>query len=318
MAHKNTSILLQIFLLFLISNYTSAQNRYIFTHFNQSYQPLDTGVGIWQNEYWSYTVNNAKRSKKLGFNFTFWNNTDSVIYIRNNGTVAFMRSDNTGFLDNINICFADIKAQTNSAPWKSEIICKTEGISPNKVFKLEYNNVGFAKTDTTQFGNFQLWLYETTNVIEMRYGPSNTDSSAFFYNVGPYVGMDTLSASVYFLLAGDPLSPAFIKGDTQLLAMPPNGMVYKFTPDPNTGIRESENKQKTFVIYPNPVTSHIDVSKYLDPNNKVELYNVTGELVKSCNVYEPHISVSDLPNGYYSLVICSKNGILRSKFAINH
>ncbi|MDO5655921.1 MAG: hypothetical protein Q4G27_07255 [Flavobacteriaceae bacterium] len=71
-----------------------------------------------------------------------------------------------------------------------------EGEIGTRIFKMQYSNIGFredieANNISTDFANFQLWLYESTNIIEVHFGESLiTDNSLDFQgNPGPFVAL---------------------------------------------------------------------------------------------------------------------------------
>jgi hypothetical protein len=75
--------------------------------------------------------------------------------------------------------------------------------------------------------------------------------------------------------------------------------------DEATGINDPV--QKTYNIYPNPMTDNLVIGNMKDVT-KVEIYNVTGQLVKSFNyneVEQAQINTSDLRSGMYILTIYS-------------
>jgi len=65
-------------------------------------------------------------------------------------------------------------------------------------------------------------------------------------------------------------------------------------------------------IYPNPVKDEIVIQSDL-PIKKVEIYSLTGTLMKSENNFNGKISVSALPQGVYLLKVYTDNGLVVSK-----
>lgn len=77
---------------------------------------------------------------------------------------------------------------------ESPIRTQITGTAPNRIYKLEIRNAGFydeydASGSFTDSTSFQYWLYEGSNVLEMRYGPSSVQNLGIYY---PYGGPTVL------------------------------------------------------------------------------------------------------------------------------
>lgn len=69
-------------------------------------------------------------------------------------------------------------------------------------------------------------------------------------------------------------------------------------------------------LYPNPNsdgTFHIDIPTA----ERIELYNLQGQLIRELKIEDYKIEINNVPNGLYSLVIYTNKGISRTKIAIN-
>jgi hypothetical protein len=110
--------------------------------------------------------------------------------------------------DEISPMEADIRPRSNGTAY---IAHTTEGNAGNRIFKIEYHNMGF-NDDTTHndSASYQIWFYEN-GVIEFLYGPSSVRNSASWYDgeTGPAVYMgswDTINETVIGL-SGNPNNP---------------------------------------------------------------------------------------------------------------
>jgi hypothetical protein len=136
--------------------------------------------------------------------------------------------------DEISPMEADIRPRSNGTAY---IAHTTEGNAGNRIFKIEYHNMGF-NDDTTHndSASYQIWFYEN-GVIEFLYGPSSVKNLASWYDgesgPGVYLGSwDTLNETVIGL-GGNPNSPTvYDQWDdfASLNAMPRANTVYTFTP----------------------------------------------------------------------------------------
>jgi len=128
----------------------------------------------------------------------------------------------------------------------------TVGTAPNRIFKLEFNNVGFDHEMTwtglaPSRAHFQIWLYEE-GTIEYHYGPNTvTDLEAIDFWPKPSSGIssywDFEEYMAYFMWssgdADDPEYPLFFNVEYDSLnvspafdgwdAWPTDGVVYKYT-----------------------------------------------------------------------------------------
>ena len=79
---------------------------------------------------------------------------------------------------------------------------------------------------------------------------------------------------------------------------------------------EGTERAVTFKIYPNPVSEWINISSE-EKVQKVEIFSLTGSLVKSVQQQQMNISVSDLPAGVYMVkIFFEDNNVAKSKLII--
>ncbi len=317
-------LLLPAFLfLVIISN---AQSVYNFQTENIPYENLTGSTSLNNGAVWDdpgYTI-------PLGFNFSFGTYNFDTIYILEWSVGGVLSSNpvDGGIVplfvpigqDLIDLGFTSGVSQSN-------ISYITEGVSGSKILKIEWNNVGFFDDSTeSDFMNFQLWLYEGTNTVEFRYGPSaiNNPAESFEGETGPQVSLITsfnidtqqLDDTGYFL-SGSPTSPNVISlnpGDPVVLSylqgMIPNGTVYRFLRQP-LAVPNFDDIQ--FLVYPNPAT-HILNFKTKENKNQFSIFNSLGQLVKQVTADKSSLDVSDLESGIYFLEIETSNGRAIQKF----
>jgi PKD repeat protein len=143
----------------------------------------------------------------------------------------------------------------------SPIRYKTVGTAPQRIFKLEIANAGFSKEQVnhgtlSDSFSLQIWVYETSNILELHFGPSRITypSEYFSFGSGPHLGYmqhTDLSTSthgnVYYVASNgtstriDTMRLPFVTPPTNNLnAWPASGRVFRFTP---------------FTLCPSPVAS---------------------------------------------------------------
>ena len=164
----------------------------------------------------------------------------SLLYLTEGGLPSTLN-------DEISAMEADIRPRSNGTAY---IAHTTDGTAGNRIFKIEYHNMGF-NDDTTHAdsASYQVWLYEN-GVIEFLYGPSSVRNSASWYDgeTGPaaYLGSwDTINETVIGL-SGNPNNPTlYDKWDdyAALSSMPAPNTVYTFTPAFTGNVRKPAAKQ---------------------------------------------------------------------------
>lgn len=154
-------------------------------------------------------------------------------------------STSTGFI----FGFADFVDRGDGGPTSlSPISYQTTGTAPNRIFKLEFQNAGFYDDPSlNEYVNFQVWIYETSNIVEMHFGSSSVsqfDNYSLLGN-GPVFGMiqdadlDNGTSGMIYYLDGTgstttvdslQLPPPSTFPSNTLTAWPSSGTVFRFTP----------------------------------------------------------------------------------------
>lgn len=135
--------------------------------------------------------NDAHSDVNIGFDFKFLGINYSIVRINTNGWLSLnLTGDDPYSYDNTRL-FDTSSVLTVLAPWwddlksdsSTSITYLSEGTAPLRVFIAEWKNIlAFSSGATTRL-NFQVKLYETTNIIEFYYGDNsagthNTDEGA--------------------------------------------------------------------------------------------------------------------------------------------
>ena len=200
-----------------------------------------------------------------------------------------------------------------------------QGIMPNRVFKLEYFNVGFdwemlSTGGASSVANFQIWLFENGD-IEIHYGPhtiQNLSDICFWsaatagisanWNFDDFTG-DFLWANgtasnptfmEYFGVEYDSLQISQVF--TGLNTWPDDGQVYRFSYDLAPIIKIDETEKSDLSIYPNPSSEYI-IAQFPDNRlRQISIYDMNGSVVKTFQTNEKlTINVNTLSPGFYIL-----------------
>lgn len=298
---------------------------YTFTAFNETYVPLseatviDEGV-VWDDPEWVVPI---------GFDFTYMDETFNQLLFIGSGAqmVPFIQEQEVALLipylsDIMNASFTD---------FVSPVRYTLEGPAGLRIFKLEWSNVGFYDEGFgfetfNNITNFQLWLYESTNDFEIRFGPNTIKSAevVHFYGVpgvllGKNFSLNGESWEALWTLSGNPSSPtvqvaSLVQDDldpTQLLTgEPADGQVYHF----DTGIVsvfEEEQKNLGLIAYPTYVNESINLRSNHEHNVIARVYDVTGRIAQNW-VITPGTSVQStagLASGSYLIQVDGQEAI---------
>lgn len=195
------------------------------------------------------------------------------------------------------------KVEQGSMPW-------------NRILKIEWKNVGsYDDTTYSDYANFQLWLYEGTDDIEIHYGPSSiaVDTLFFYGEPGPMVSIlqeSTSSWANIHMLSGPATNPSLTPFVAFVEGAPANGTIYKFT-NLVAGM-ERPMAQQVLHSYPNPVSGTLTLEWEAQDIALVTLYNAMGQQVVkekiAPNSRKHPLNLSGLAPGLYHLHLRTAKG----------
>lgn len=209
----------------------------------------------------------------------------------------------------------------------SPIVYKVDGTAPNRIFKIEWQNAGFFNEvingSSESFVNFQLWIYETSGIIEFCYGPSNIASNDIFdTGSGPSVGflqsanLSTLEIENGWFLTGEASAPEISPTAADPVTLiglnqtPASGQLYNFQPL-NVSAVHQEELAVEIELYPNPVVNQLQLQLDLaDTPDQLDIYifDMLGQQV----YYQPlgqtvpsvvNIDMQPFPKGSYTIQV---------------
>ncbi len=299
-----------IFFFLAFLSLASDAQYYQFSKTTGAYSNL-TGATVVLNGNWNDTLVSLKNP----FYFRFFSSNilaglaDSV-QVDDFGNIYF-NNINNGFIEVFRV---DLNSRGNN---KSPISFKVEGASPSRILKIQYMNVGF-DSDAPAFSdsmNFQVWIYETSSILEFRYGPNSVKHSSYAGENGAYVDIaDPLGVSSNFIaLEGDPSNPTVrtnnFSAQKTLTGTPVNGTIYRFTPSQfHTGIQSGNEVKINIIQNKLSLPAGMEVMR-------IKIYNVNGQLLQSAlNAEEVEFNI--FPHGLYILNIETKEGLVSRKLIL--
>ena len=299
---KKLRLLFAVFLICLLGNRLKAQT-YSFSNFTSTYTEL-TGATVISMPYWDdFSVFGVA----LPFSFTYFGTSFDSVYVMG-GFEGFIYDGNGTFGD-YEIASYEYAGLTDNTNGTATISVATTGTAPNRIFKIQTKDAGFYDNSAgTDYTNLQVWFYESSNVIEMHYGPSSViDPNSWWIPGATGPGVILAQTNInYLALSGPAASPVAtnVFVSFTLTGTPPDGMVYRFTPT-STGIEESAGTDD-FIIFPNPNSGSFKIRKG-DLSAKAELtvFDLTGKPIYYCKLASSGLSDINLPlaSGTYMIVL---------------
>ncbi|MEO6302877.1 MAG: T9SS type A sorting domain-containing protein [Bacteroidia bacterium] len=289
----------------LFSMRSNAQS-YTFSQLTSPYADVTGGTVVTTSGWDDFTIIDTH----LPFTFNFFGNVEDSLYILS-GFAAFHEVGAGNFpIDQIYYFDAELVERSTGT---SNISTVTVGSSPNRIYKVQTKNAGYGNDGGgTESANVQLWLYETSNVVEIHYGASNGSAATYNPLTGPTVGIYK-DQTAFVALSGSASNPSASSSAASLNVNgnPPSGMVYRFAPGAAAGIKESGHNSAG-MIYPNPSNGTINFRSSSDiTNGSLKVINAIGQLVYEKNDFTISKNQTQkldlsLETGLYYLQISSK------------
>jgi hypothetical protein len=271
---------------------------YRFTKYVAAYQNLTNTTSINNGSIWTP---NSVFPVSIGFTFNFMGQDFTVLQLTGDGNIFFDPDQYYNFTA-LAAPWTDKGTSTSLSPLSYTV----EGNQSSRILKIEFNNVGFYFNQNTDYFNFQIWLYEGSNICEAHIGPNQVNDLSDWVLSGPQCGVKkTIAPKIGVSLLHNPANPDTIQDPDNhyyLAGTPSNTIVYRFTPIGFTGIDEPVLKKTSLDIYPNPVTDKL----YVQSDEELEkaiVYNMLGERIAEAaiNAKKGIIETNQLSAGVYLL-----------------
>jgi hypothetical protein len=166
--------LLLIIGLFLISvmSFGQAASSYAFTAVSGSYISLTGVPGVVDTSLGATADSGVSTSITLPFAFTFAGTGYSAIKVSPNGWLSFGAATSTDSQNSTNSLVNAGVVKPILFPLWDDLMCTvkpryvTTGIFPHRRFKVEWSQQKWDAQSSGDVISFQIWFFETTNVIE--------------------------------------------------------------------------------------------------------------------------------------------------------
>ena len=326
-----------ILLSVLLLTASGFSQTYTFAAFPGGYSDLISSTSLNNGQVWD----DPYYSVPIGFNFEYFGESLTNIEISDEGLGGLLTAGDCVADPTMSYLIAygaDIIDRGYDGPVSlSNISYKTEGAVGTRICKIEWNNVGFydgtndASGNKIDYLNFQLWLYETSNVIEIRFGPKSITEPLIDFEgeTGSFVilahDIDCNSGGILgheLILSGTPANPDFYDDvfsleDTILFlngVIPPL-TVYRFTPA-STASQNELSSTPSFSVVPNPAEDQISLFHEGNGTSKisdVSILDMSGKVLLSNLNFNAQIPVGELQSGMYFVQIVLKSGEVYSE-----
>ncbi|MCH2197858.1 MAG: T9SS type A sorting domain-containing protein [Flavobacteriales bacterium] len=281
-------------LLFAFTLLTSAtvfgQINYYFSYFQTDFEYLqDAEAAVTE------TWDDPNAEIPIGFDFTSMGTTTNTLYMSDNfygGTLVL--DDMSPTWDMIWATSGDlIDAGYADGMLMSPITYETSGEPGTRIFKLEWKNCGtyeeYAQSGTAANQiSLQLWLYEGSNDVEIRWGPNTIKQSDLliddFFSTG-LLDDATMNNDIGYAMfvGGSANAPSLFEGSTvdelqlaSLLSIPSNGMVYRFSTTP---VSVEENTSLEWNVYPTATNGLVNFRSNSTEQVDYQLLDLSGRII---------------------------------------
>lgn len=312
-----------LFVLLLISTVTFAQFNYNLVVKQETYLNLSNSTPVtsiqWDDEFF-----------KIPIGFSFDMNGQTITHFSLLSSQFFLTDTMGNNAEGFMMTDMDLydRAYASGGSVTSPMSYELSGIAPNRIFKLQILGAGiydeyFNYNTWDDSVNIQVWIYETANIVELRYGHSNINHPADYHllNGSPQVGylqgvdVDNGSINKLYYLQGVPAAPT-LDSTTAVLAFtgglnayPSYGTVYRFEPK-GLSIKDASVQNVQVSLLKNTGDNVILNNEYRGQTNYRVLntngasVKIEGELQGGRNT----IDISSLASGMYMMQVQNSGG----------
>lgn len=310
-----------------------SNGQYSLTTTLTTYQPLNMPISLNNGTVWN---EGGSFPIYLSFNFHIYGQTYTTLNVQTGGGMSFPGlGANQLFVYHTpfgGYMLKDKGTSTSISPINYEIT----GTTGQNILKVEWQNAGFVNwyttSDSTDFVDLQIWLFETDNHIEIHFGNNQTDPGTYGYpvgtsdsNPGPNVKLSFDACSNILCVTGAANLPSygfynlcspnyyFIDGTPSL------GITYNFYPTSSVGISEITTEQLN--IFPNPFSEQTSIDFFEEQKNTtIKIMDIIGKEIKSIVFSGKQLTIEkgEMKAGIYFVqttnekkIICNKKIIIQ-------
>ncbi len=269
---------------------------------------LDTRIESFQ--YLSAPTIMPGSSYNLTLPFTFKMSGPSI-------NTATINTSNDGYINFGSEGIVSMVAKMGYLDVNTQHSYEVNGISPNRILKIEWKHQGLTGSAANNDSiSYQMWLYETSNIIEWHFGP-NAWYTGSFGSTNPLVMI--LYGSSYYDIMGSVNTPTLVNcgPSCHLNGLPANGKIYRLTPSSITSI--PENEEIPFTIISDQQNGNIEINmKGIHTEGSLIIYDALGKEVFNSVIRNEAEKVQlVLKSGVYIATFEHNKGMYKKKFLAN-
>jgi len=222
---------------------------------------------------------------------------------------GFLRVDDQNTMALLNGAFVDLYTFDASSRYSYRLY----GDAGNHILAVQYSNLRLATGLGGNSMSMQIWLHQSTGLIEVRYGPRTENlANGYTLNRGPKMGIyhtpvDMSGCLEKIWVTGDPQAPV-VNYDanyifTGMNGVPPEGTIYRYMPTFEISVGEI-NAAAAPSIRNNPATDQLFVTVQEPAGTSLFIQDMAGRTLRTerATTGENVIDVSGLSTGAYLLV----------------
>lgn len=319
-----------IITLYFLMSFSFGQNiPYLMNTSQGDYQDLSNPISINNGEAWtrlsSYPV-------YFNFDFDIMGQTYNSLNVKSGGLE--FPGYGTKYLQVIFTPFGsyflrDRGDTISMSPLEYEII----GESGQQILKFQCENAGFepwAGFDTiNDFINYQVWLFEEDDHIEIHFGPNSSNYGITFSD---FIDTKFVCNSPFaFTIYGNANNPSFDWIDYSyptyyfLEGLPSDGIIYTIYPNPNYTNVKNLNNVSGLTVFPNPFQDYLVIKGQLEKEIFLDI-NIFDSFGRTCfqqsinitsKLVDQKIDLANLKHGIYILIIKDRNGQVLLRQLVN-
>lgn len=286
-----------------------AQDNYLFEHVQPGDQPYEDLLGDTEisdfdltgsfalNDLDGQTIRLFDKMYTLGLGTHIWINADGYLRVEDGNTMA-----------EIDGAFTDLYPFDGASRYSYRLF----GNPGNHILAVQYSNMRLATGVAGNAMSMQIWYYQNTGMIEVRFGPRTDNlASGFTLSRGPKMGIhyspvDMSGCIEKVWLSGIPQAPDVSYNANHpfdgMSGVPQEGTIYRYVPTFTIGLDEQHLASTT--IRNNPATDMLFVTIAAATGASLAIEDMAGRTLHTqrANNGENAIDVSGLSNGSYLLV----------------
>lgn len=333
---KNILILLSIL---IIGNVLIGQDiPYFATTSMEDYTELNNPVSVNNGDVWN---EGSTYPIYFDFDFTVFDQTYSSLNVDAGGGIVFPGNGSKSFRIYHTPFGGYLLKDKGVDSSLSHIDYEIVGGEGQYVIKIQWKNAGFGQwystSDTSDFVDFQIWVFQEDAHFELHFGDSQTNPGTYGYpeaisdpNPGPSIKFtyDNCSNVLSYYYAAD--NPSYGYFDmcfpnySFIDGTPSDGIIYTITPNENY-VDISENNLGRLIVFPNPSNDmiYIENNDELSVIESVYIVDVFGKTILELQENEitnsmQKLNIETIPSGIYFIRIKTKNNLVVKKFIKNN